>query len=143
MATIETSPRTHPSATRHRTPTVRFPARDVFMHAARLRSPGLGRSRFSGRALAFALAIPGLGLGLSLGSIACVDVQGMDPANPQRGPGELVGNGSPITDGNFPGGFDQTPAPRDVDPPLVGPIECDVLCQSYCDDLDLTNPVNQ
>jgi hypothetical protein len=73
----------------------------------------------------------------------CVDVEGMDPANPQRGPGELVGNGSPITDGNFPGGFDQPPAPRETEPPKLGPIECDALCQSYCDDLKLGNPVNR
>jgi len=80
---------------------------------------------------------------VALTSLACIDVEGMDPANPQRGPGELVGNGSPITDGNFPGGFDQPPAARDTEPPAFGPIECDVLCQSYCDDLALTNPVNR
>ncbi|HLT40560.1 MAG TPA: DUF1549 domain-containing protein [Enhygromyxa sp.] len=67
----------------------------------------------------------------------------MDPANPQRGPGELVGNGDPITDGNFPGGYDEPPAPRETEPPVMGPIECDVLCQSYCEDLNLTNPVNR
>lgn len=79
----------------------------------------------------------------ALASIACVDVEGMDPANPQRGPGELVGNGDPITDGNFPGGYDEPPAPRDTEPPVAGPIECDVLCQSYCEDLQLSNPVNR
>ena len=77
-----------------------------------------------------------------LGSSACLDVEGMDPANPQRGPGELVGNGDPITDGNFPGGYDEAPAPADVTPPAEGPIECDVMCQDYCDSLGLTNPVN-
>ena len=44
----------------------------------------------------------------------------MDPANPQRGPGELVGNGEPITDGNFPGGYDEPPTPRETEPPLEG-----------------------
>src|SRR5690349_23676028 len=82
----------------------------------------------------------------ALSSSACVDVDGMDPANPQRGPGELVGNGEPITDGNFPGGYDQPPAPRDLGdgmPPASGPIECDAACLAYCEDLDLTNPVNR
>ena len=80
----------------------------------------------------------------SFGSTACLDREGMDPANPQRGPGELVGNGEPITDGNFPGGYDEAPAPRDgAVPPTEGPIECDVLCQEYCESLTLTNPVNE
>ena len=42
-----------------------------------------------------------LGLLACLGTVACTDVEGMDPKNPQRGPGELVGNGDPITDGPF------------------------------------------
>ncbi len=107
------------------------------MHAARTRN--LARSNHG---LSICL-IAMIGLGVGLGSTACVDVEGMDPANPQRGPGELVGNGDPITDGNFPGGYDEVPAPRDTEPPQVGPIECDVACQSYCDDLELTNPVNR
>jgi hypothetical protein len=89
----------------------------------------------------------GLALGVTLaglGSTACLDVEGMDPANPQRGPGELVGNGDPITDGNFPGGYDEPPAPREgAVPPVEGAIECDVMCQDYCDSLALTNPVNR
>lgn len=90
----------------------------------------------------FGLAITLIGLGI--GSTACVDVEGMDPANPQRGPGELVGNGDPITDGNFPGGYDETPPPNDASvPPTSGPIECDEVCQQYCEDLDLQNPVNR
>jgi len=85
------------------------------------------------------LALAGLG-----STSACLDREGMDPANPQRGPGELVGNGDPITDGNFPGGYDAPPAQREgATPPSEGPIECDVLCQEYCASLDLTNPVNQ
>jgi hypothetical protein len=89
---------------------------------------------------------------VSLGSLAslsigCVDVEGMDPANPQRGPGELVGNGEPITDGNFAGGYDQPPAPRVLPdgqlPPVEGAIECGAACQQYCEDLELTNPVNR
>lgn len=83
-----------------------------------------------------------LGLLACLGTVACTDVEGMDPKNPQRGPGELVGNGDPITDGNFPGGFDAPPAARDVEPPTAKPIVCDAACEAYCDDLGLTNPVN-
>ncbi len=67
----------------------------------------------------------------------------MDPGNPARGPGQLVGNGDPITDGNFAGGSDTMPAPREVAPPLPGEaIDCDGACRSYCDGLGLENPVN-
>lgn len=107
------------------------------MHAARTRN--LGTCFLPGFWPGF---WPALALA-AFGSVACVDVEGMDPANPQRGPGELVGNGDPITDGNFPGGYDEPPAPRETEPPLMGAIECDVLCQSYCEDLELTNPVNR
>lgn len=95
-------------------------------------------ARTTARVATLALATVGL-----LGASACLDVDGMDPANPQRGPGELVGNGDPITDGNFPGGYDETPAPADVPPQTEKPIVCDVMCQSYCESLGLTNPVNQ
>ena len=96
------------------------------------------RLELAGLIPAFALA-----LAATLGTTACLDREGMDPANPQRGPGELVGNGDPITDGNFPGGYDPTPAPREgATPPSEGAIECDVLCQDYCESLSLTNPVN-
>ncbi|NVB39402.1 DUF1549 domain-containing protein [Pseudenhygromyxa sp. WMMC2535] len=84
----------------------------------------------------------GLSLLVLAGTSACLDVEGMDPANPARGPGELVGNGAPITDGNFPGGYDEAPEARDVTAPTDKPIVCDVACQSYCDGLGLTNPVN-
>ncbi|MFV8752604.1 DUF1549 domain-containing protein [Nannocystaceae bacterium ST9] len=83
-----------------------------------------------------------LGLIACLGMIACQDVDGMDAKNPQRGPGELVGNGEPITDGNFPGGFDEPPAARETEPPTSKPILCDGECEAYCESLDLTNPVN-
>lgn len=77
-----------------------------------------------------------------LGMAACQDIEGLDAKNPQRGPGELVGNGDPITDGNFPGGFDEPPAPRATEAPLAKPILCDGECEAYCEDLALTNPVN-
>jgi len=90
--------------------------------------------------------LPGMvalaGLVACLGSTGCQDVDGMDAKNPQRGPGELVGNGEPITDGNFPGGFDEPPAARATEPPTTKPILCDGECEAYCDSLGLTNPVN-
>src|SRR5262245_47773520 len=67
-----------------------------------------------------------LGVGGALVLAACGNVKGMDPGDPARGPGQLVGNGDPITDGNFAGGNDVMPAPRDVVPPGPGDaIDCD------------------
>jgi hypothetical protein len=86
-------------------------------------------------------AVLGVGTGLLLA--ACGNVQGMDPGDPARGPGQLVGNGDPVTDGNFAGGSDAMPAPRDVVPPAPGqPLDCDSECRAYCDGLGLENPVN-
>lgn len=88
----------------------------------------------------------GRGLAIVLGVVAlagCNDIEGMDPADPARGPGQLVGNGPPITDGNFRGGADAMPEPRDVEAPEEGAIvDCDTDCASYCDGLPLENPVN-
>ena len=85
-------------------------------------------------------------LAIILGVVAlagCNDIEGMDPADPARGPGQLVGNGPPITDGNFRGGADEMPEPRDVEPPEEGVIvDCGTGCASYCDGLPLDNPVN-
>lgn len=83
-------------------------------------------------------------VGASLLLAACgVDVQGMDPGDPARGPGQLVGNGDPVTDGNFVGGSDAMPAPRDVTPPAPGEaLDCDAECRAYCDGLGLENPLN-
>lgn len=73
----------------------------------------------------------------------CRDIQGgLDPANPARGPGQLVGNGEPITDGNFAGGNDLVPEAAPVPPPEGGAIICDADCRSYCAGLGLENPVN-
>src|SRR5690606_33540971 len=39
---------------------------------------------------------------------------------------------------------DETPPPNDASaPPTSGAIECDEVCQQYCEDLDLQNPVNR
>lgn len=85
-------------------------------------------------------------LAIVLGVVAlagCNDIEGMDPADPARGPGQLVGNGPPITDGNFRGGADEMPEARDVEPPEEGVIvDCGTGCASYCDGLALENPVN-
>ncbi|MEM6289936.1 MAG: hypothetical protein AAGA54_01685 [Myxococcota bacterium] len=88
------------------------------------------------------IATSTLAAGLLVGA-SCGDVIGLDAQDPARGPGQLVGNGSPITDGNFRGGADEMPAPRDVEPPAAGlAIDCDADCQAYCDGLPLENPVN-
>ena len=88
--------------------------------------------------------VAAIGLGMPLFQRDGNDVQGgLDPANPARGPGQLVGNGEPITDGVFRGGEDLVPAPAPVTPPTGGAIICDADCRSYCASLDLQNPVNQ
>ena len=79
-----------------------------------------------------------------IGFGGCRDIQGgLDPANPARGPGQLVGNGEPITDGNFRGGNDLIPAPADVTPPTGGAIVCDADCRSFCATQGFENPINQ
>lgn len=80
---------------------------------------------------------------VGLFAAACGNVQGMDPGDPARGPGQLVGNGGPVSDGDFAGGSDAMPSPRDVLPPAPGqPLDCDAECRAYCDGLGLDNPVN-
>lgn len=75
--------------------------------------------------------------------VACGNVEGMDPGDPARGPGQLVGNGDPVSDGNFAGGNDVMPSPHDVTPPAPGEaLDCDATCRAYCDGLGLENPVN-
>jgi len=95
------------------------------------------------RSVGVAVAI-GLAIGMAIGPVVgCSDVEGMDPGDPARGPGQLVGNGSPITDGNFRGGADSMPEPRDVEPPAEGEVvDCGSGCASYCDGLGLQNPIN-
>ena len=84
-------------------------------------------------------ALLGATAGLLLAS--CSNVEGMDPANPARGPGQLVGNGAPVSDGNWAGGNDLMPEPRGVEPPLPGEaLDCDGDCRAYCDGLGLETP---
>ncbi len=75
--------------------------------------------------------------------MSCGNVEGMDPADPARGPGQLVGNGAPVSDGNFTGGNDAMPSPRTLGPDeVLGTLDCDGDCRAYCDGLGLDNPVN-
>ncbi|MFO0747753.1 MAG: hypothetical protein U1F43_19125 [Myxococcota bacterium] len=67
-----------------------------------------------------------------------------DARSPGRGPGELAGNGAPITDGQFTGGDDALPTPLAVTPPLgPEPPDCDGACQTFCENAGLENPVNR
>jgi len=84
-------------------------------------------------------------LGVSAGLLlsACGNIKGMDPGDPARGPGQLVGNGDPVSDGNWAGGNDGMPSPREVATPLPGQaLDCDSECRAYCEGLALENPVN-
>jgi hypothetical protein len=74
----------------------------------------------------------------------CGNIESLDPGDPARGPGQLVGNGDPVSDGDFVGGNDTIPEPRDVSPPPDDvAIDCTAACRSYCDALALENPVNR
>lgn len=80
----------------------------------------------------------------ALGGMACHEEPAFDPKNPAQGPGGLVGNDGPITDGNFAGGNDVLPAAREVPPPDdTRPPDCDQACVDYCDQAGLQNPVNK
>jgi len=80
---------------------------------------------------------------VGVGLFGCNDIRGMDAADPARGPGQLVGNGAPVSDGAFRGGGDLLPAPAPVTPPAEGTtIDCGADCTAYCSGLPLQNPVN-
>jgi len=67
-----------------------------------------------------------------------------DAREPGRGPGTLAGTGTPVSDGNFPGGNDLVPSALAVSPPLgPEPPDCDGDCQQHCIDAGLLNPVNR
>ena len=68
-----------------------------------------------------------------------------DPDDPAEGPGQMVGNGSTVTDGHFPGGSDPMPEPRQVAtlPDGSSPPDCGADCLDYCESLELANPVNR
>ncbi|MGA9520875.1 MAG: hypothetical protein WBV82_05390 [Myxococcaceae bacterium] len=78
------------------------------------------------------------------GTIGCQQETPFDPKDPASGPGALVGNDGPITDGNFPGGDDTLPAAREVPPPDdTRPPDCGPECVAYCDAAGLQNPINK
>lgn len=52
----------------------------------------------------------------------------------------MVGNGKPVSDGDFPGGDDEAPEAR---ADAVPGEECGMACRTYCDNLDLQNPINK
>lgn len=89
------------------------------------------------------VAKTGMWLGGVLWLAGCGNNPGLEASDPARGPAQLVGNGSPVSDGNFRGGADALPPPAGVTPPPEdSPIDCDANCAAYCDGLALENPVN-
>lgn len=75
---------------------------------------------------------------------ACQPTYTFDPQDVAVGPGGMVGNGAPLTSGDFEGGDDVLPAPRAVTPPDgLRPPDCDADCVAYCDAAGLKNPINR
>ncbi|QRN95479.1 hypothetical protein JRI60_41505 [Archangium violaceum] len=75
---------------------------------------------------------------------ACQPTYSFEPEQVASGPGGMVGNGEPLTPGNFPGGDDLLPAARDVPPPADSrPPDCGADCVAYCNGAGLQNPVNR
>ncbi len=75
---------------------------------------------------------------------ACWGDKSFDPEALAVGPGGLVGNGDPITSGDFAGGDDVLPAAREVPlPDDSRPPDCDGACVAYCNAAGLANPVNR
>ena len=85
-----------------------------------------------------------LGLLAALVLAACQPTYVFEPDQLASGPGGMVGNGAPLTSGDFAGGDDAPPAPRQVTPPNeTRPPDCDAGCMAYCGGAELTNPVNR
>jgi len=83
-----------------------------------------------------------LALAVSLGACETRDV--LDPALLARGPGGMVGTGTPINTAPFRGGSDVLPAARAVAPPDdARPPDCDAACIAWCDAQSLENPVHK
>jgi hypothetical protein len=86
-----------------------------------------------------------LPLAAALLGLACQSELAFSPESLAVGPGGMVGNGEPVTNGVFPGGRDVLPLPRegasvadDTRPP-----NCDAACEAYCAGAALQNPVNR
>ncbi|MFY0573466.1 hypothetical protein ACN28S_03055 [Cystobacter fuscus] len=76
--------------------------------------------------------------------VACQPTYVFEPDQLASGPGAMVGNGAPLTPGDFPGGDDVLPAARQVPAPNEArPPDCDAGCVAYCAGAGLTNPVNR
>ncbi|HLM44047.1 MAG TPA: hypothetical protein VK458_09275, partial [Myxococcaceae bacterium] len=76
--------------------------------------------------------------------VACQPTQTFEPEQMASGPGGMVGNGEPLTLGDFAGGDDLLPAPLDVPPPNdTRPPDCNAACVTYCNGRGLQNPVNR
>lgn len=82
---------------------------------------------------------------LAVLSASCWGEPAFDPEKLAVGPGGLVGNGDPVSSGDFAGGDDVLPAPRQVEalPDDTRPPDCDGACVAYCNAAGLQNPVNR
>ena len=82
---------------------------------------------------------------LALALTACASEPPFDPEDLAVGPGGMVGNGAPLTDGVYAGGNDVLPPPRTVavTPDDTRPPNCDGACAAYCAGAGLQNPVNR
>jgi hypothetical protein len=75
---------------------------------------------------------------------ACQPTYTFEPEHVASGPGGMVGNGEPLTSGDFPGGDDVLPGALDVPPPNdTRPPDCDANCVAFCNGAGLQNPVNR
>ncbi|ATB31369.1 hypothetical protein [Melittangium boletus] len=75
---------------------------------------------------------------------ACQPTYTFEPEQLASGPGGMVGNGAPLTSGEFEGGDDVLPEPRDVPPPNESrPPDCDAGCVAFCEGAALRNPINR
>jgi hypothetical protein len=76
--------------------------------------------------------------------VACQPTYTFEPEQMASGPGGMVGNGEPLTSGNFEGGDDVLPPPLDVPPPNdTRPPDCGADCVAHCNGAGLRNPVNR
>jgi hypothetical protein len=89
------------------------------------------------RAVCWTSASLGAALALACSSAGVAD---FDPSNPARGPGTLVGNGAPVSVGEFGHATSVDPAPE-----AGGRAVCDAACEQYCGALapSLVNPVDR
>jgi hypothetical protein len=104
--------------------------------------PPSGVSRIR-RVGVWGLAALGVCLVVASGCSGEADRSDFDPESPGKGPGQMVGGDEALNELPFPGGGDELPEPRDVEPPESGPPDCGSDCVSYCREQNLSNPVNR